>query len=356
MGNYSMDESLNTSSKEPYVLFIIGNGFDLSMGMKTKYEDMYESYCNTPSSSKTIENFKQTLSNREPYDKWSDFEMGMAEYAKTLSNEAQFVECVRDFKAHMAQHLQTENQKIISAINNRDYTNKLLEELDRSFEEFYMCFSPNVIRQLNSLVSILFLASPKIITFNYTTGLDELLLLRAKKDHTLIDSPLHIHGSLKTDVVLGVDNISQLEGCSYSISQRGERSFVKTIFNQQYDSKRVSEAKQLISNSQIICTYGFSMGESDKTWIGLLVDWLKQSVDHHLIVYQYDKTEYRRYIFDALMDAEDEKKAALLTRLGLTESKLADQIHIPIGYDIFNFDFSKIVVTGVPTPTPPMFY
>ena len=54
------------------------------------------------------------------------FEMGMAEYAKTLSNEAQFVECVRDFKAHMAQHLQTENQKIISAINNRDYTNKLL--------------------------------------------------------------------------------------------------------------------------------------------------------------------------------------------------------------------------------------
>ena len=98
------------------------------------------------------------------------------------------------------------------------------------------------------------------------------------------------------------------------------------------------------------------MGESDKTWIDLLVDWLKQSVDHHLIVYQYDKTEYRRYIFDALMDAEDEKKAALLTRLGLTESKLADQIHIPIGYDIFNFDFSKIVVTGVPTPTPPMFY
>lgn len=355
MGDYSMSESLNNPTKEPYVLFIIGNGFDLSMGMKTKYEDMYESYFNIPSLSGTIEQFKQTLSKQEPYSKWSDFEMGMAEYAQTLSSEEQFVECVRDFKSHMVQHLQIENQKIIAAINNSDYTDKLLGELDRSFEEFHICFSPNVIRQINSLVSVLFLGCPKIITFNYTTGLDELLILRAKKNHTLVDLPLHIHGSLKSDVVLGVDNISQLEECPYSISQKGERSFIKTVFNQQYDSERVLRAKQMILNSQIICIYGFSMGESDKTWTNLLIDWLKQSANHHLVIYQYDKAEYHRYIFDALMDAEDEKKKDLFTRLNLTDPKLADQIHIPIGYDIFNFDFRATAEKGAFTVTPPIF-
>lgn len=343
----------NATENESPILFIIGNGFDLGLGMKTKYENIYETYIEVPSESNIIKDFKSTLSKRQPYDKWSDFEIGMAEYAKTLSSENELIECVRDFKGHMVEHLQLENEKFIELINNEGYIHGLINELDRLFGEFYKCFSPNLIRQLNSIVGLSFNSEPRIITFNYTTVLDKLINSKASRENRRLKAPLHIHGTLDNDIVLGVDNIEQLKGVSYNISVRGNRAFIKTVFNEQYDSERVLKAKRMISNSKIICTYGFSMGESDKTWINLLTDWLKQNSEHHLIVYQYDETKYPKYNFDALMDIEDERKEKLFAYLNIEDENLRDQIHIPVGYDIFNFKFISITISGARPATPP---
>ena len=68
-------------------VFLIGNGFDLSCGMKTRYTDMYKDYCKTNEGDSTlIKQFKQDISNNE-YDTWADFELGMADYVSKLSNE-----------------------------------------------------------------------------------------------------------------------------------------------------------------------------------------------------------------------------------------------------------------------------
>ena len=40
-------------------LYIIGNGFDLNLGMKTRYTDMYDSYINSESSNEIIAQFKK---------------------------------------------------------------------------------------------------------------------------------------------------------------------------------------------------------------------------------------------------------------------------------------------------------
>ena len=39
-----------------------------------------------------------------------------------------------------------------------------------------------------------------------------------------------------------------------------------------------------------------------------------------------------------MMDAEDEKKQELLKRFKKESEELLNQIHIPIGYNIFNFE------------------
>ena len=40
-------------------VFLIGNGFDLSCGMKTRYSDMYKEYCKIlPNDSSLIKKFK----------------------------------------------------------------------------------------------------------------------------------------------------------------------------------------------------------------------------------------------------------------------------------------------------------
>lgn len=328
----------NNSQKEPVVTFILGNGFDLSLHMETSYSHVYSTYVDTPSSSEVIDAFKNELKNRKPFDKWSDFEMGMAEYAESLSSEEELIECVRDFKQHMVEHLIKEDKQLENIIQGEFYNSRLVKELDRSFENFYGGFSPNVKSELKRLANDEFW-NYNVITFNYTKSLEYLNIAKFKQQKIVMESPLHIHGDLYNDVVLGVDNINQIKNTTYRLTKKGRRAFVKTIFNEQYDKNRVSTAKKMISNSSIICTYGFSLGESDKLWVDLLVEWLKKDVNHHLIVYKYDTTTYNRCVYDAVMDIEDEKKMELMKQLGVNDTSLENQIHIPVGYNIFDFKF-----------------
>ena len=50
------------------VLFLIGNGFDLNCGLKSRYIDAYNYYCSkTSNNSEVIKKFKKELGI---YDKW----------------------------------------------------------------------------------------------------------------------------------------------------------------------------------------------------------------------------------------------------------------------------------------------
>ena len=97
------------------VTFLIGNGFDLNLGMKTRYTDMYDSYIKSESKSTVIYKFKKDLQKEEHnhYQNWSDFEMGMAKYAKNFNNENELIECVSDFKAFLESYLAQEERRLI---------------------------------------------------------------------------------------------------------------------------------------------------------------------------------------------------------------------------------------------------
>ena len=74
---------------------IIGNGFDLNCGLKTRYKDIYKQYKLSPSMNKTIIDFKNDIDPNS--ENWSDFEFGMSEYAKKFDSEDGFIECLEDF-------------------------------------------------------------------------------------------------------------------------------------------------------------------------------------------------------------------------------------------------------------------
>ena len=62
------------------ITFMIGNGFDLQLGLKTRYIDFYNYYIaknNNDMIAKSI---------NENYDLWSDLEVGLGEFTSTLSN------------------------------------------------------------------------------------------------------------------------------------------------------------------------------------------------------------------------------------------------------------------------------
>ena len=60
------------------VTFLIGNGFDLGIGLKTAYSDFYDVYCHPlDRDGMQIRRFKSDLLTN--YENWSDFEMAFGE-------------------------------------------------------------------------------------------------------------------------------------------------------------------------------------------------------------------------------------------------------------------------------------
>lgn len=315
--------------------------------MKTKYENIYQSYLEIDSDSDVIKAFKKELSSRKPYDKWSDFEMGMAEYSQELSSEDELVECVRDFKRHMVNHIRGENDKMLELIYDGSYAGVLLQEFERSITKFYDGLTPNDVNKIKNLMNDATI-DRQYITFNYTLTLEGILSQFLKFWRRLESAPIHIHGKIDSDVVLGVDNTEQLKDAKFLLTNKGRRAFIKPVFNDQFDRFRVESAKTIISQSNIICVYGFSMGDSDKTWTDLLANWLIQNPDHQLVVYQYGEMNLNYCNYDEIMDIEEGVKTDLLCRLGINDECVLSQIHIPIGRDIFNFKFVKTQPQRIP--------
>lgn len=322
------------------ITFLVGNGFDLRLGLKTRYTDMYTGYIATYPSTKVIRDFKQILQQTAPegYKTWGDFEMAMAHHAKTFGSEQELIECVRDFKEYMGKHLLKEQTAFMEYFNQQNGHAACAREMKRSLLGFYKGQTPNVINAIETLGNPEH-AQFNFITFNYTTLLDQ--IIQHHDSYFKIvgrEKPIHIHGSLDTDVVLGIDNINQFGQLPYSLTKRGERAFVKPLFNSQFDQMRTSAAKKVIETSDIICVYGMSFGQSDATWIREIYEWIIANPNHHLIYYKHLSQQFSAWKRDEMMDEEDSQREELLKRICGSEELegIENQVHIPIGYAVLS--------------------
>lgn len=187
------------------------------------------------------------------------------------------------------------------------------------------------------------------ISFNYTNLFDIFLDKTSKKSFIYVpNSPkvLHIHGQLGEDLTLGVDNEKQLDKIPYSISARLKRNILKPFFLKSYDQTRMEEATRIIRDSDIICVFGLSLGDSDITWRNLLAKWLVEKDESQLLFYNYEymQKEYHPTAIPKKLDDEEsakEKLYSLLFEYELNEyrkTSVMNRIHIPVGVKIFNFE------------------
>lgn len=322
------------------VTFLIGNGFDLKIGMKTRYVDMYDSYiawAQTQKDDKEISSFCESLYQDKPnkYTNWSDFEVAMGMYASRVEDEDEFIKCVRSFKRHMITWLQVEESEFWENVNIPERRGACSEVMKASVYKFYQGQTPNVIKEIERL------GKPSeftFISFNYTRVLDT-LIARSISQQALTRPVIHIHGMLESDVVLGIDNELQFGKLKYPISKRMRRAFIKPEFNMEYDMERVNNAEDAIIESDVICIYGMSLGRTDQSWVELVAKWLRASQNHHLVCFRYSEDKFETWDVDLKMDEEDRKKQLLLERLYKEPSDreaVFNNVHVPIGFDIFN--------------------
>jgi len=278
------------------VTFIIGNGFDIRVGLKTKYPDFYEVYSKCQKEdSKTIIEFKDNIlkDKSHGWKNWSDFELQMGKHSnefqgKTLIED--FIECFNDFVTSFNKYLESECESIewsaVSAADKRNFSSSIIN----FYKHLTQVRQDKIKKRINRRASVNFLQ------LNYTNAFDNMLDMKNPRlfdevnqyEHNYIGvlgKNLHLHGVFGKGgyMTMGVDNESQIKNASMNTDSRINKIFVKPRFldalqarNVNQDSHR-AKAEHVIGNSSIICIYGASIGDTDGFWWEKVGNWLKKS-------------------------------------------------------------------------------
>ncbi len=279
------------------ITYLIGNGFDLNMGLKTRYSDFLRHYLRRRSKSIAIATGKERIRQQmqDGINTWADMEIALGKLTTIYGdNVDEFLEVYHDIILRMADYL------------------KLVEKhakFDDHREEIKSAFSKSLINpsqwltgpQPESLMTALgeINAYPyrvDFISFNYTTVFDECLSCFKKaiphpsheyRGRLISDNygnVTHIHGSIYKDLVLGVGESAQIINERFH-TEEFYQHFVKLEINASLEVDNYEKAEHLIAHSHIIAIFGMSLGESDIHWWVKLYQWLMEDEKRQLIIF-----------------------------------------------------------------------
>lgn len=213
-------------------LLVIGNGFDLDLGLKTRYSDFASSGMWPFKDAKTP--LAEYLESLRTTEKWLDLEVALGEYAD--ADEREF-------------HI----RRISPETNRSDY-NTLVQSLclylkgeqQQEFDEHST--AAKILKRYIEGASIGFPEEYEIISFNYTD-----INLFAKKIGAKEEINLsHVHGSLETnDIILGFGD---------ETDSRPDSVFMRKSFNVNYQPISVLER---MADADEITFFGLSFGDID---------------------------------------------------------------------------------------------
>lgn len=281
------------------ITFLIGNGFDLNLGLKTSYQDFYKYYLKQKNNDIDIRYFKKDIFDN--LDNWSDAELELGKYTKNFyGNVQQFENCYNDFLSELSKYLEEEQNKV--KINSSEKSISI--QMDKIVDNFYTTnfLTNKSFETINKVISSRFNEGWRFnfINFNYTNTLEQIIKTSNKTSNLIhrgsngsnysnfIIEPIYIHGKLNDGMVLGVDNPNQISSDAFKNDDMFKNYFIKSNAISEYGTMTTSLSKQTIESSKIICVFGMSFGDTDRTWWNTIKNWLNKEKDNQLILYIYE--------------------------------------------------------------------
>lgn len=315
------------------VTFLLGNGFDLQLGMATGYKSFLEWYVEMPSNDPDIAQFREFLKD-EKGEWWSDAEVAMGNYLGNFSdsNISIYFKNIRDFKLRLYEYLEYENLRyhIIDE-----------EKVETEFKKFILHSDEDVMLRKSNL----HLGANRkhnhlyvnFITFNYTNALDLILDVVQKQNKILetnnsyesrVGKVYHVHGTLDSSLIMGVDNFAQLDTTNILDQEKLQRTLIKPIVNDELGRDEHTNAIKLIQSSNYLVFYGLSFGITDMTWWESVREKLIADINCQVILFTRSKaSEIQTIIPEDLLDYVSMKRTEFLTKIGITsDSEYYDNI------------------------------
>lgn len=316
------------------ITYILGNGFDVNIGLRTEYQNFYDYYIEEPSTKTQVKLLKRAI-RRNRYKMWSDLEVGLGKISANYKTVDDFMvalqnvsDCLRQYIAKVNGDISIDEYNCARLQQDLCTPHDYLVEADkRSCISFY-----EGIHEPNWYVNI--------VTFNYTDIIDRLIpnikgqgLSRFGKNKfgygVFLNNIEHIHGAVEGTILVGVDNIEQIANIEFRDDVRLRDMFVKPISNIAVGGFADGRCCEYLDTSDLICIFGHSMGSTDKTWWDKIKENLTKR-DCRLILFVYDKD-----IKNSQMYLRPTLKRKWMERLGWNED-IADKIYIGLNTDIFN--------------------
>lgn len=273
------------------ITFFIGNGFDLSFGLETRYKDFYDYLTaddeSTPEDGKIntlsednifLKEIKKFMEENSKIDipdnddkniDWSDFEQALGAYTEKLKDTTdgeRYLDDLQEFRKAFINYIATQESKFDI---NKDDAKAMFRNTAFYFYQGIRQQDKNKIREFlkkthNPTYNFNF------INFNYTDTLTKIInhtdtISTSNGETYKAKAPIHVHRTLKTGTLLGVNDDKQIANPSI-FEADDKRDIIKPEMQKYDDSTIVDEIDKQIERTHIFVVYGMSMGITDKIW------------------------------------------------------------------------------------------
>ncbi len=141
-----------------------------------------------------------------------------------------------------------------------------------------------------------------IVNFNYTNTIESILGIKQdsnehtslgiKEEHRgkthILDSLYHVHGSVYENMILGVNDKSQINNSHFKENIDITNQFIKSECNLVQRHAVESKCEQIIHQADIICIFGSSLGATDRIWWDQISKELSER-ECRLVIFEHNK-------------------------------------------------------------------
>ena len=261
---------------------MVGNGFDLSAGLKTSTTRFMDFFSKNHASDEGPVGRLAGCIEKEGAQEWADFEKKLGEYTSNLEFfEGNAVEAALDCKeaidVDLAAFIASEDKKA-----SDEFIEANSESVMASLAYWYSALQPLERQQILGHYSTDLGLNVSIVTFNYTTLLPRLFNAFGTSEHSTPEDSwgvsfirlIHLvqaHGALGREPICGVNDVSQIGSGALSKNEDIVSTFVKGEIQKLFGSVDDRRAEDIILGANILIIFGLSLGETDIRWWEIVV-------------------------------------------------------------------------------------
>ena len=324
------------------ITFLIGNGFDLNLGLKTAYGHFLKHYLShTDGDNPKVTYFKEKI-NRN-WENWADVELALGQCTKDYTDAEVFMECYDDLFDKLAEYLSNEEKKLEKY--DQEIFGEAMQHAMTNWREGFRVQRSTVIESHIKRITGEFVYN--FIVFNYTYTLDRAVqALNGKslgyrrinntQHPNLLGQRIHVHGYTDKDMILGLNDISQIANAKLfndcDVFDAGRLIKPEANLMMENNTDRLTHA--LLEKSDLLYIYGMSLGDTDRIWWERIGKVMEKKPDLQVIIYCYDAPNDALH-YHKFRRHENRIRAKLCDYFDASNLAFGDRIHVT-GMNIFS--------------------